>query len=109
MKKLTCFKGFVLLATILTLVVGCGKIEPSIDNQVEGWAVLAERDMYELQFKPDLLVDYIDITRMRQTLENSGWNPDHIHELREFDRETLQAELDWLAEVIAGLEQKQTS
>lgn len=46
----------------------------------------------------DMLVDYIDIARMRQVLEKSGWNPEQIHDLREFDRETLQAELDWLEE-----------
>jgi len=98
MKKLTCFKGFVLLATILILVVGCDTIDLSINNPVEGWAVLAEKDDYTGLGMVDLPVDYVDITRMRQTLEKSGWNPDHIHELREFDRETLQAELDWLEE-----------
>lgn len=98
MKKLTCFKVFVLSATILILVAGCEKIKLSVDNPVEGWAVLAERDKYEPQFKPDLLVDYIDITRMRQVLDNSGWNPDHVHELREFNRGTLKVELDWLEE-----------
>jgi len=98
MKKLTRLKVFVLMLTILILVVSCEKIKVSVDNPVEGWAVLAERDKYGPQFKPDLLVDYIDITRMRQVLDNSGWNPDHIHELREFNRGTLQVELDWLEE-----------
>jgi len=96
MKKLTCLKGFVLLAIILIVIAGCDTIDLSFDNPVEGWAVLAEKDDYKDVKMEDLPVDYIDITRMRQTLEKSGWNPDHIHELREFDRETLQAELDWL-------------
>ena len=43
-------------------------------------------------------MDYIGITQMRQPLEDVGWNPDHIHELREFYRETLQNDLDWLEE-----------
>ena len=67
-------------------------------NAVEGWAVLAEKDDYQGLNLGDMLVDYIDIILMRQVLENSGWNPDHIHDLREFNRETLQAELDWLEE-----------
>jgi hypothetical protein len=67
-------------------------------NPVEGWAVLAEKDDYSDVGMADMLVDYIDIILIRQVLENSGWNPDHIHDLREFDRETLQAELDWLEE-----------
>jgi len=67
-------------------------------NPVEGWAVLAEKDDYSDVGMADMLVDYIDIILIRQVLENSGWNPDHIHDLREFDRETLQTELDWLEE-----------
>jgi hypothetical protein len=98
MKKLVCYKVFILLVIILVLVAGCEKIELSLDNPVDGWAVLAEKDEYEALYKPDMLVDYIDITRMRQALENSGWKSDHIHSLREFNRQTLQAELDWLEE-----------
>jgi len=98
MKKLTYFKVFVLLVIILILVTGCEKIKLSVENPVEGWAVLAEKDKYVPPFKPDMLVDYIDVTRMRQVLDNSGWNPDHIHELREFNQGTLQVELDWLEE-----------
>ena len=65
-------------------------------SSVEGWAVLAEKDYYDESIGFDKLIDYIDIAKMRQALENSGWNPDQIHDLREFDRDTLQAELDWL-------------
>jgi hypothetical protein len=68
------------------------------DGVVQGWAVLAEKDDYSDVDMTDLLVDYIGITQMRQVLEHSGWEQDHIHELREFDRETLQDDLDWLAE-----------
>jgi len=98
MKKLICYKRFVSLMIILVLVTGCDNIQLSNENPVEGWAVLAEKDDYTGLYMEDLSVNYIDNTRMRQTLENSGWNPAHIHELREFDRETLQAELDWLEE-----------
>ncbi len=69
-----------------------------LPNTVEGWAVLAEKDYYQGLNLTDMPVDYIDIILLRQVLENSGWNPDQIHDLREFNRETLQAELDWLEE-----------
>jgi hypothetical protein len=35
---------------------------------------------------------------MHQALIDAGWNPDQIHEVQEFDRDSLQAELDWLEE-----------
>lgn len=76
-------------------VAGCEKTQSSIENPVVGWAILAEKDDYE-GVKGDLLVDYIDIIRMRQVLENSGWKSDQIHDLREFNREDLLVELDWL-------------
>ncbi len=98
MKKLDCCKPIFVLAFFLVLLSGCEKLEQTFDNPVEGWAVLAEKDDYTGLYMEDLPVDYIDITRMRQTLENAGWNPDHIRDLREFNRETLQAELDWLEE-----------
>jgi len=81
---------------MLAMVAGCEKFEPSVDNPVDGWAVLAEKDDHNVE--PDLSVDYINIAQMRQALEVSGWNPDQIHDLREFNRGTLQAELDWLEE-----------
>lgn len=96
MRKLICYPGFASLMIILILVTGCDYIQLSNENPVDGWAVLAEKDDYKGLHMEDMLVDYIDIARMRQTLENSGSNPDRIHDLREFDRETLQAELDWL-------------
>lgn len=67
-------------------------------NVVQGWAVLAQKDDYSDVDMADLPVDYAGVTQMRQVLEDSGWNPDHIHELREFDRETLLDDLDWLEE-----------
>lgn len=70
----------------------------TIDGQVNGWAVLAEKDKYSEFGVSDLQVDYIPITQMRQVLEDAGWESDHICELREFDRETLIDGLDWLAE-----------
>lgn len=98
MKRHICFKAYILLVIILFLATGCENFGLSVDNAIDGWAVLAEKDDYSGLNMDDLLVDYIDITRMRQALENSGWNLDHIHELREFNRETLQTELDWLEE-----------
>lgn len=94
------------LAIILMMITGCQKDEPfeniqptsAAKNVVDGWAVLAEKDDYSDVDMADLPVDYINIIRLRQTLENSGWNPNHIHDLREFDRETLKGELDWLEE-----------
>ena len=71
---------------------------PAADDSVQGWAVLAEKDDYSDVDMTDLLVDHIDIVQLRQALEEAGWDPDHIRELREFDRETLQDGLDWLEE-----------
>jgi len=67
------------------------------DGVVNGWAVLAEKDDYSDVEMTDLPVDYINITQLRQQLLDAGWRESHIHELREFDRETLQDDLDWLA------------
>jgi uncharacterized protein (DUF885 family) len=68
------------------------------DGMVQGWAVLAEKDDYSDVDMTDLPVGYIGVTQMRQLLEDSDWEPDHIHEVREFDREALQHHVDWLAE-----------
>jgi len=68
------------------------------DDVVHGWAILAEKDDYSDVDMTDILVDHIGITQMRQVLDDSGWESDHIHELPEFDRETLQDNLDWLAQ-----------
>jgi hypothetical protein len=65
-------------------------------DPVEAYAVLAEKDDYQAVGMTDLLVDYIDIERMRAALEALGWDPQQIHDLKEFDRESLQEELDWL-------------
>ncbi|MDY7075456.1 MAG: BPL-N domain-containing protein [Chloroflexota bacterium] len=113
-------------ATALTLLVGCEKMSltetPTLlvetpatkmpasqtvtpasmasasDDTVDGWAVLAQKDDYSDVNMTDLPVNYIGITQMSQILEDAGWNLDHIHELREFDREALQKDLDWLEE-----------
>lgn len=90
------YTACVLLIVILVLAIGCNKSELSADNPVDGWAVLAEKDDYNM--RTDLSVDYINISRMRQALEKSGWNPEQIHDVHEFDRDTLQTELDWLEE-----------
>ncbi|MDY6877133.1 MAG: hypothetical protein SWK90_13155 [Chloroflexota bacterium] len=49
---------------------------------MQGWAVLAEKDDYSDVDMSDLLVDYIGITQMSQVLEDAGWEPGQIHELR---------------------------
>lgn len=67
-------------------------------NPVEGWAVLAEKDDFSDVEMTNMLVDYIDNQRLSATLMEAGWQADHIHDLRGFDRELLQAELDWLEE-----------
>ncbi|MBC8253597.1 MAG: caspase family protein, partial [Ardenticatenia bacterium] len=71
---------------------------PASDGVVQGWAVLAQKDDYSDVDMTNILVDYIGLTQMRQVLEDSGWEPGHIHQLREFDLEALQDNLDWLAE-----------
>jgi len=70
--------------------------ESAPPNPVEGWAVLAVKEDYTEVGKHSNPTDYIDLGRMRDTLINSGWDPDHILESREFDRDSLQADLDWL-------------
>jgi hypothetical protein len=72
--------------------------EGTTQGTVEGWAVLAEKDDYSDVEMTDMLVDYMGVVRMRHALEAAGWAPDHIREVREFDRDMLQAGLDWLAE-----------
>lgn len=98
MKEFYYHKPIFVVVIILGLLTGCEKLEQTFDNPVEGWAVLAEKDDYTGLDMEDLPVDFIDIIRIRQTLENAGWNTDHIRDLRDFNRETLQAELDWLEE-----------
>lgn len=92
-----CRLSLAFLLASLAVLPGCQTTGTPLADEVEGWAVLAEKDDYEDPHMADIPVDYIDIIRMRQALERLGWSPDHIHELREFDREGLQAELDWLA------------
>jgi uncharacterized protein (DUF885 family) len=72
------------------------------DGRVEGWAVLAQKDDYSDVGMTDLLVDYAGITQLQQLLEEAGWEPDHISQAREFDRTSLQAHLDRLAENADG-------
>jgi len=71
---------------------------PAGDGIVQGWAVLAEKDDYSDVEMADLSVDYVSITQMRQLLQDSGWAPEQIRDVLEFDRESLGRHLDWLAE-----------
>lgn len=63
-----------------------------------GWAVLAQKDDYSDVDMTNLPVDYAGMGKMRQVLEQAGWAPDRIRELKEFDRESLTVSLDWLEE-----------
>lgn len=74
--------------------------EPTTDiNPVDYYAVLAEKDDYTDVGMTDMLVDYIDIQRVREALKTLGWDPEQIHDLKEFDQDSLRAELDWLEEI----------
>lgn len=87
---------FCSLILLSLLLPACERFATAEKDPVDGWAVLAEKDDYKDVGMTDMLVDYVDIAVMRQALEKAGWNPEQIHDLREFDRESLQAELDWL-------------
>ena len=101
-------KARLFLALIVVLLLsGCwGKtprVEPATipdDTQVEYYAVLAQKDDYIDVGMTDLLVDYIDIKRLRSTLEELGWPAENIHEVKEFNQKDLKGELDWLEESV---------
>jgi hypothetical protein len=65
---------------------------------VEGYAVLAEKDDYSAEAMTPLPVDYIDVERVKEVLIDQGWDPENIHELKEFTKRDLLDELDWLEE-----------
>lgn len=112
----------IILAALLTLaaIAGCAAPTPTVapaptlttipavtpthsprpagDGVVNGWAVLAEKDDYSDVEMTDLLVDYINVTQLRQLLLDFGWQEEHIRELREFDQKDLRQALDWLAD-----------
>ena len=69
---------------------------------VEGWAVLAAKEDYSAEGMTDLSANHIDIDRMHQALIDQGWDPDNIHELKEFSKSELLEELDWLEENADG-------
>ena len=104
--RLTENKLILIAGAALLVVIGAGAVLlrpplPPGDGVVEGWAVLAEKDDYT-GLGTSLMIDYINVEQMRQVLEESGWDADHIREIREFDLETLQAGMDWLAENTDG-------
>lgn len=88
----------ILLAALLLTSCGAPYTATPDPGPVEVYAVLAEKDDYKDVSMTDLLVDYIDILRLREALEKLGWPAENIRELREFSREDLMAELDWLEE-----------
>ena len=75
-----------------------GEADFDPDNPVEVWAVLAAKDDYSDVGMTDLLVEYIDLKRMRDALVSLGWDLEQIHSLKGFDQSALQAELEWLQE-----------
>jgi hypothetical protein len=95
--------GVVLLVPLAALSYGIltRPAPPPSDGLVEGWAVLAERDDYT-GMMTSLMVDFVGISQMHQMLEQSGWEPDHIRELRDFERDSLERGLSWLAENADG-------
>jgi len=72
------------------------KLSP--DNPVEYYAVLAAKDDYSDVGMTDMLVEYIDLKRVQDSLIGLGWDPDQMHILKGFDQAALDAELDWLEE-----------
>jgi hypothetical protein len=97
----------IIILTLLLLLTACQTTEqdidqtPSINNSpVEFYAVLAEKDEYSDVDMTPLMVDYIDIKRLRDALEDLGWPSDQIHDLKEFAQQDLQAELDWLEDIV---------
>ena len=70
----------------------------SPDNPVEVWAVLAAKDDYSDVGMTDMLVEYIDLNRVRDALISLGWDMEQMHLLKGFDQMDLKAELDWLQE-----------
>ena len=104
MKK-TIQSLFITTTFITLLLSACSQAAPVVvqdlpdnNNPVEVFAVLAQKDSYNDVGMSALLVDYIDIKRLRGSLEELGWPAENIHEIREFDQESIQIELDWLEE-----------
>jgi hypothetical protein len=120
MKSRTIF-----LAIILTLIIsGCNGKKPEFEQVVSdpsptitptpkdtptptitpsptptpvgAWAVLAEKDDYSDVGKSDMLVDYIDIKRMEESLLALGWPSAQIHTLIEYDQKAIEDELIWI-------------
>lgn len=89
---------------LVLLISACGSQPPEVvpipeDTPVEYYAVLAEKDSYSDVDMSNLLVDYIDIQRLRDALEELGWPAENIHEVKEFDQDGLITELNWLEEI----------
>ena len=93
-------KKFLLLTLLLpsVLLSACSSSQsnPADAGPVEVYAVLAEKDNYQGVGMTNLLVDYINNTRLREALESQGWPSRNIFELREFTRVDLVWELDRL-------------
>lgn len=99
MKKKSYLVLLILFSTFL-IISGCkySGADPTLapDNPVEYYAVLAAKDDYSDVGMTDLLVDYIDLKRVRDALLAQGWELDQLHSLKGFDQADLLAELNWL-------------
>jgi hypothetical protein len=96
MKNKTVFIAAILFLFSFFLSACLATKEAAVSSPVEGWAVLAEKDDYSAENMTPLPVDHIDVERMRGALIDQGWDPENIHELKEFTKWDLLEELDWL-------------
>ena len=88
---------FPALIIILLIASSCSIPQENIETQplqngtpVEYYAVLAEKDGYADVDMTPLMVDYIDIKRLRNALEELGWPAENIRDLKEFDQEEVK-------------------
>jgi len=93
------------LFVIIILLSACSQAAPNQvqdlpenNTPVNTYAVIAAKDDYSEVGMSNLLVDYIDLKRMRDALLELGWDQEQIHSLKDFDQTSLKEELDWLEE-----------
>ncbi len=105
-KKKDSFLAALLLGALLLVACSPGAspsvAEASADTQeVEGWAVLAGKEDYsdvERLKGHDLTTNFVAHNRFHALLRYSGWQEDHILELRdELGQEEIREALEWLA------------
>jgi hypothetical protein len=68
-----------------------------IEKSVQGWAVLVAKEDYSDTGDTSLDTDFLNLIQLRSLLVYSGWQDDHILELRDsFGTDEVQKSLDWL-------------